>query len=213
LPFAEKSQIDLTTANHVASAAMDITPQPRDAGAKEVDALPLVRQAAHLSELAFGKDNPRIFDHLSQLQFHLWNSRFGAMDTELKESKEIQKKGDSGDPLADLNKEDKAGSTDLLQENKALIERLHALVLSEQDAPRQEQHLEALASSVGSVDDMEPFLAQLLDKRAPLVEQAVAQGKLPVSVKYESLLKVAENNLLSDAMRLLMKIGLMRVPT
>src|SRR5262245_49968584 len=80
-------------------------------------------------------------------------SRFDGLASEIKDSQEIEKKGDSGDPLDELKKGDKATSNDLLQENKDLIQRLYSLALSEQDAARQEQHLESLASSVGAVDD------------------------------------------------------------
>ena len=193
--FAEKSQLDLTTANNVSLIALAIAPMPWETGAKEVDSLPVVLRAAHLSELAFGKDNPRIFDQLAQLQFHLWNARFGALASELKDSQETQKTGDSGNPLDELQKRAKPTSDDLLQENKDLIGRLYSLAVGEQDAERQEQHLETLANNVAPIEDLSSFLSELLDKRAELVDEAVSRGKLPIAVRYESMIKRAENDL------------------
>lgn len=203
LPFAENAQVDLTVASNVSSAILLIIPQPWDSDSGQFNTLALVRQAAHLSEVAFGKDNPRLFDVLSQLQFQLWNSRFDAMATELKESKDTVRKGDSGDPLAELDKpkQDKPASEGLLQENKALIQRLYSLALADPDAFRQEKHLEDLVTSIGSVDDMEAFAAQVLDKRVRIIDEAVVRGKLPISVQYESMLKVAENNLTKASKR------------
>jgi hypothetical protein len=204
--------LDVTVASHVVSAALLVIPQPWDSDAEQFDAVPVARRALKLAEAAFGADNPRIWDALTQLQFQVWNSRFAILASTLKDDprqgkveEQVQPKLDDWNPLfqrplmtlpAPLPDHlDKSLTADVDNESKLLIDRLYALALHERNERRQEVRLEQLASSVSELDDMDELHRQILTKRASLIEEGVAHNRLPLAMKLQASVTLAEIDL------------------
>ncbi|WP_155773357.1 hypothetical protein [Rhizobium leguminosarum] len=180
---------DITSSAHVIDHLIGTSPgtwEDKPDGFKDVEYADRVYE---VSKKLFGSDNARNYDALDELETVLWNSRFDAMQ------KEVDHTDDAidGDPLAGLAIGESTASIDM--RISELLKSLHDLINRDPNFNRRERHLADLSLSASVADGQGEFAKQILFERDALIVDAVAQGKLPVAVKFESAVAIVEDSI------------------
>lgn len=183
------AQNDITSSARILNYLIQTTPGPWETKPDWFDDVDYTERLYDVSKRLFGPDNPRNYDALDEHETVVWNSRFAVMEKEVDHTAG----GMPGDPLAGINNGETSASID--ERLGGLLKSLHDLITRDANVNRRERHLADLSLSASAAEGQEEFAKQILQERDALIVEAVAQGKLPIAVKFESAVAIIEDSI------------------